>query len=119
MLRRCTYRVHSTVLIRQLSVSSEAVPIIRIPKYLEKGLGNAIYKEHMKVKAVRAKQRSKVPLEPKHVNKLIISSNGDKRLNHYYGYRYEVERVPLISKDWIRQSSVGIFIISSSFFICN
>ena len=114
---RASNSKHGTVLIRQLSSSSlseSEVPVIRIPRYMERSIGNAIYKEHRKVKEAREKQaaRDKLPpLEPKHVNKLIISWNGDKRLNHYYGYRYDTRKgtseVPLISKQWSKRASVG------------
>ena len=83
------------------------MPVIRIPKYLETNLGNAIYKEHMKVKESHSNRYKKTNLDPKHTNKLIISSNGEKKLNHYHGYRYDPDKVPLISKMWVKHASIG------------
>ena len=103
----CQHSQCGYLLVRQLSTLGNEVPVIRIPKYLEKGLGNAVFKEHRKVKKA-ATVKNKVNLDPKHSNKLIISWKGDKKINHYYGYRYDPNNVPLISKLWIKQDSVGM-----------
>ncbi|KAI2799332.1 hypothetical protein BLOT_014493 [Blomia tropicalis] len=93
--------------IRHASTQTKSdIPVIRIPKYLEDNVGKTIYKEHMKVKQSKNKWH-KTALNQKFVNKLIISSSGDKKLNHYHGFRYDPDKLPLISQKWFKQHSIG------------
>ncbi|KPM11116.1 DEAD box ATP-dependent RNA helicase-like protein 3 [Sarcoptes scabiei] len=80
-------------------LSTEQIPIIKIPKYLQTNLSNAIYHEHRKV--ARSKKISttnlRTELDRKHLYKKIISWSGDRKLFHYYGRRYDPNNVPLIN----------------------
>lgn len=88
-------------------VNQDNIPVIRIPKYLKTNLGNAIYKEHSKTSKVHERKRKQTNLNQDHINKLIISSSGNKKLNHYYGFRYDPKNVPLISRNWLKHASNG------------
>ena len=91
---------------RQLHSFENDIPVIRIPKYLENNLGNAIYKEHVKTKKSQS-NLNRQKLNKEHFNKLIISFSGDKKLNHYYGRGYNPNNVPLISKNWLKEKSIS------------
>lgn len=95
---------------------NEDIPVIKIPKYLKQNLGNQIAREHHKIKKratikklfnKETEQKDRIVHDHEHANKLIISSSGDKRLNHYYGREYNPEKLPLISKEWLNRKSLG------------
>lgn len=83
-------------------------PVIRIPKYLETQLGKAIFKEHKKVADYKNKKDLKVKEKNiKYADKLILSWSGDKKLNHYYRYRYNPNNLQLISRHFLKETANG------------
>lgn len=96
--------------------SNQHIPIIKIPKYLENNLGNAIYHEHKKTKNISHKKANTVRLEKEHLNKKIISWTGDKQLYYYYGQRFNPTKIPLISKYFLKETYNGLFKFLKLFF---
>ena len=121
------FKMHSNCVsfipLRHLSaMSSEALPVIKVPKYLTTTLNRVRYKEHKKVENFKIQEKERLKSSSEESLKIdknicIISSN-HKKLNHYLGQTYKQRKpIPLISKEWINgRITNGKYLIQSNTF---
>jgi hypothetical protein len=94
------------------SESPNPLPVIKIPKYLRENLNKIRFKEEKRVQQIQKNSINDKNLVKNKFNKnVLVISGKNKKYNHYFGQLYRnKDRMPLISKKWIKANTNGKYL---------
>jgi hypothetical protein len=89
------------------------LPVIKVPKYLRENLNKIRFKEEKRAKQIQSNLINDQNLVKNQFNRnVLIISGKNKKYNHHLGQLYaNKDRIPLISKKWIKANTNGKYLI--------
>jgi len=95
---------------------TNALPVIKIPKYLTQNLNKVRFKQEKKVKQIKNDLNNEKSVKNSADKNTLVISGRNKKYNHYFGQIYRNKnKIPLISKEWLRMKTNGIVFLFISF----
>jgi hypothetical protein len=92
--------------------SPNPLPVIKIPKYLRENLNKVRFKEEKRAKQIQNNSINDKNLVKNKFNKnVVVISGKNNKYNHYLGQTYgNKDKMPLISKKWIKANTNGKYL---------